>query len=182
MWVTSRSFAVRSALLGRPASWSRPRRQRTHQIRLRDSRWIRCPRRAVRWQRPRTCRPMANSGCSWGFVVRASDGVHAHECHPFLMIPSVSRNAPKRTSDPPTTTCQHAFQVRLVEGKSRSRRQIRWCWTKRKSNSFRSPQEFGRKLDDFQSTLESVYGMKIRPGRSGSRLIELYPSRLADAA
>src|SRR5262249_29684060 len=49
-------------------------------------------------------------------------------------------------------------------------------------NPFRSPQEFGRKIDDFQSTLESVYGMKIRSGRSGTRLIELYPSKLADAA
>jgi hypothetical protein len=47
---------------------------------------------------------------------------------------------------------------------------------------WQSAQEFGRKLDDYQSTLETVYGMTARPGRSGAKLVRLYLPKNIDQA
>jgi hypothetical protein len=46
---------------------------------------------------------------------------------------------------------------------------------------FKTPQEFGHKIDDFRSTLETVYGMETRSGRSGAKRVRLYPNILEAA-
>src|SRR5262249_8739770 len=46
---------------------------------------------------------------------------------------------------------------------------------------WKSPQEFGRVLDDHWSTLETVYGISARQGRSGTKIIRFDVAYTADA-
>ncbi len=43
-----------------------------------------------------------------------------------------------------------------------------------------TPQAFGRVIDDFRSTLDTLYGMKERPGRSGTKLVQFWPANTGD--